>query len=234
MSVEDVGWALHQQLESQRAKLILIGICNHDGDGGSWPSIATLARYAACSPRTVKRLLKELEDDGWITIHRNEGGTRNTRADKRTNLYVVNYERGDRADTSRAARGDKPAPRGDTVDTPRGDTAMSPELPIEPSKKNPARERADAMVKAWWEWHQREHSAPPTAQPYIAVVKVVEKLVKTGRWTDAQIKTALRDAPTVSVGAMELVLNRMKPAEQPPAPQQAAKHEPTVWRPDDA
>ena len=53
MSVESISWALRVQELTPTDKLVLIGIANHDGDGGSWPSIATLAMYAASYTRIL-------------------------------------------------------------------------------------------------------------------------------------------------------------------------------------
>lgn len=137
MSVKAVGWAIEQDIANATKKLILVGICNHDGDGGSWPAKATLARYAGCSERTVIRLAQELADEGWIVIHKNAGGTANTRADRRTNLYVVNYSRGDTfCHPVNRLRGDTGRADGVTPSAQRGDIAVSPELstnhPVEP------------------------------------------------------------------------------------------------------
>ena len=149
MSVKSVGWAIEQNVGNATKKLILVGICNHDGDGGSWPAKSTLARYAGCSERTVIRMTQELADEGWITIHKQGGGTTNTRADRRTNLYIVNYRRGDtschpvddsRGDSERV-HGVTNEAHGVTNETERGDIAMSPEpsflnCPEEPSLEN--------------------------------------------------------------------------------------------------
>ena len=108
-------------------KLILLGIANHDGDGGAWPSVATLARYGCCSPRTVQRSLQRLTEAGFVTVEKQAGGSRETRPDRRPNLYrlhlsglVDNHDNGVTPVTPREANGVTPV-------TERGDTAMSPE-----------------------------------------------------------------------------------------------------------
>ena len=60
MSIEAVATVLNHSKAKGRAKLVLIGIANHLGDQGAWPSISTLARYANASERSVKRDLQEL------------------------------------------------------------------------------------------------------------------------------------------------------------------------------
>lgn len=99
-------------------KLLLLGVAVHDGEGGSWPSVSTLSTYAGIAERNVRAGLAKLQAAGWIEVHRNEGGTRNTRADRRTNLYVVDYDR-------LTARGDATIPpsppTGGSLDPSRGD-----------------------------------------------------------------------------------------------------------------
>ena len=78
---------LHHSQAGGTDKLVLLGIANHDGDGGAWPSIATLARYANVEPRAVKACIKRLVDRGEVTRDRQAGGTRNMPDYSRPNLY---------------------------------------------------------------------------------------------------------------------------------------------------
>jgi hypothetical protein len=71
MSVEMISLVLNNSRAEGRAKLVLIGIANHHGDNGAWPSIATLARYANSSERSIKRDLQYLQELGEITIEIN-------------------------------------------------------------------------------------------------------------------------------------------------------------------
>jgi len=66
MSVEMISLVLNNSRADGRAKLVLIGIANHHGDNGAWPSIATLARYANSSERSIKRDLQYLQEIGEI------------------------------------------------------------------------------------------------------------------------------------------------------------------------
>ncbi|MET3449783.1 helix-turn-helix domain-containing protein [Curtobacterium sp. 1544] len=79
--------ALHHSRATGAVKLVLLGIANHDGDGGAWPSIATLAKYAATTPRTVQRSIQQLQRLGEIRRHVNAGGTHMTADYMRPNLY---------------------------------------------------------------------------------------------------------------------------------------------------
>ena len=73
---------LHHCAAQPTHKLVLLGIANHQGDGGAWPSIETLATYANVSRRTVTTALRDLEKRGDLICEPNMG--RNG-----TNLYWV-------------------------------------------------------------------------------------------------------------------------------------------------
>ena len=87
MSIESVAIALHHSRSKGTAKLVLLGIANHDGDGGAFPKIATLAKYASVHPRHVVRCLNQLGELGEIVIHQSQGGTARTPNYVRPNLY---------------------------------------------------------------------------------------------------------------------------------------------------
>lgn len=87
MSVESLAIALHHSHAKGAAKLVLIGIANHDGDGGAWPSVATLAKYARVTERNVQKAIKELEGLGEIRRLISEGGLHSTASHLRPNLY---------------------------------------------------------------------------------------------------------------------------------------------------
>lgn len=87
MSVEAMAIALHHSRAKGAIKLVLLGIANHDGDGGAWPSVRTLARYAACSPRHVQNAIADLERLGEVRRSVMGGGTRDMADHMRPNLY---------------------------------------------------------------------------------------------------------------------------------------------------
>ena len=121
MSVESISWALRVQDLTPTDKLVLIGIANHDGDGGSWPAVSTLAMYAGVSERTVQRAIAALQQRGLINVETNAGGTMHTRNDRRPNFYTINRPRhGVTSTTPRQENGVTPV-------TSRGDIAVSPE-----------------------------------------------------------------------------------------------------------
>lgn len=76
MSFEATAIVLNHSKAKGTTKLVLIGIASHEGDGGSWPSIATLARYANVHPRNVQHALRTLEQLGEIETELQAGGSK--------------------------------------------------------------------------------------------------------------------------------------------------------------
>lgn len=148
MSVEALALVLNHSRLSGTAKLVLIGIANHDGDGGAWPSIETLARYANTTERTVQRAIAEAVAAGELAVEDQAGGTQRTRADRRPNLYrtlvtcpvgcdrTMNHKISGNGVTPVSPRGadgvTSMVGRGDIRDA-NGVTPVSPEPPREPS-----------------------------------------------------------------------------------------------------
>jgi hypothetical protein len=104
MSVESIAIVLHHSRAKGTAKLVMIGIANHDGDGGSWPSMQRLATYAGVDISQVKDAVHRLAGHGAgckpgcrkpvlevpeIEVHGGGGGQVNTPEHMRTNLYRV-------------------------------------------------------------------------------------------------------------------------------------------------
>jgi predicted DNA-binding transcriptional regulator YafY len=77
---------LNHSKATGRAKLVLLGIANHQGDQGAWPSIATLARYANASERSVKRDIADLVQLGELIVEVNAAPVD---SQYKTNLYWV-------------------------------------------------------------------------------------------------------------------------------------------------
>jgi hypothetical protein len=86
MSIEAVSLVLNNSRATGRAKLVLLGIANHLGDHGAWPSISTLARYANSSERSVKRDIQELVDLGELKVELQNAPTK---TQYKTNLYWI-------------------------------------------------------------------------------------------------------------------------------------------------
>jgi len=87
VSVESMAIALHHSQAKGTAKLVLIGIANHDGDGGAWPSIATLAHYAGVDARSAQRAIERLVSLGEIRRDIQAGGDERVPDHRRPNRY---------------------------------------------------------------------------------------------------------------------------------------------------
>lgn len=108
MSIEAMNLVLNHSKATGRAKLVLLGIANHFGDNGAWPSIETLARYANASERSIKRDIQELIELGELTVDVN-AAPMNTQY--KTNLYWINVQAGV---TTQVSRGDSSGKSGVT------------------------------------------------------------------------------------------------------------------------
>jgi hypothetical protein len=69
--VWDVRWPTQNHL------LVMLKLADHANDEGSkvWPAVATIAKQAQCSERTVQNVLKALRDCGLITAVKAGGGS---------------------------------------------------------------------------------------------------------------------------------------------------------------
>jgi len=158
MSVEAMAIVLHHSRASGTDKVVLLGIANHEGDGGSWPSVATLAKYGQCSERAVRYALKRLVESGELRVIRQAGGGESLRDDRRPNLYRVlvrcpvdcsggmnHRERGE-ADFHPSDDGVKQASERGEAGFRDGVKQAAAEPSLEPSKKN---KKATAMTDDW-------------------------------------------------------------------------------------
>lgn len=89
MSVEAMAAVLHHSKATGTAKLVLLGIANHDGDGGAWPTVATLAKYANTSERGTQKAIARLVELGELRVDRQQGGTADYVDALRPNRYHV-------------------------------------------------------------------------------------------------------------------------------------------------
>lgn len=82
---------LHHSKAKGTAKLVLVGIANHAGDGGAWPAVTTLARYANVTERNVQKAIEQLIGMGELTRHVQRGGTLDSHAHdwERPNRYDI-------------------------------------------------------------------------------------------------------------------------------------------------
>lgn len=169
MSIERMAWALNLEDDqlTPTDKLILIGIANHDGDGGAWPSMGTLARYAGCTRRTARKSVRQLEERGHIEVHVQEGGTHQTPKAERPNLYTF----------PGGVRGDRGSGEGGSVGTGGGRSVGTPEPSSEPSSEPSAPagmsdDALDAAFERFWEkWPARREKKALTKKHFCAAVE---------------------------------------------------------------
>jgi hypothetical protein len=145
MSAEAVTVVLHHSRSEGTAKLVLWGIANHHSDAGAWPSIATLAKYAAVSERRVQQIIRDLEKLGEIAIDE-QGGL--GQGQYKTNRYHILIQCPADCDGSLNHRtGVKSgAIRGEIQSQP-GVKPVSPELNKELNKKNTS---VDVLFNEFW------------------------------------------------------------------------------------
>jgi len=146
MSIEIMVNVLHNSKATGRAKLILLGIANHQGENGAYPSIATLAKYANCSERSVKRDLKELEELGELFI---QPQAASVDAQYKPNLYWVTISgvTNEAGVTDEVSRGDSSGKPG--VTTSGTQTVNRNLKKLNPPKGKRLPEDFEPSEKAW-------------------------------------------------------------------------------------
>lgn len=114
MSVEALAVVLHHSKAKGTHKLVLLGIANHAGDGGAWPTVETLAHYANVEPRAVQKALQRLVSMGEVRIHRQAGGTYDMDDYRRPNRFDVLVECPPSCDRTMQHRDDRRRARAGT------------------------------------------------------------------------------------------------------------------------
>lgn len=190
MSIEVMSVVLHHSKAQGTTKLVLLGIANHQGDGGAWPSVSTLAKYAGgVTPRTVQRSLAELVQAGELHTEIQAGGSYGDQTNGRPNLYRVlvacppecdgspNHRRkkddleGGDADVRGDADdhgGRRPRHPGDDAHVRGGMTPTSPKPSIEPSRE-PSLNREE-LKRAWsefWEVYPKRVGGAKAKESFI-------------------------------------------------------------------
>lgn len=92
MSIQAMAWALTEApVPDATAHIILLALANNAKEDGSdaYPYVATIAKYARCTTRTVHNKLRELEKMGVINKG-DQGVVSHYRPDKRPTVYNLN------------------------------------------------------------------------------------------------------------------------------------------------
>lgn len=79
--------ALHHSRAKGSAKLILLGIANHDGDGGAMVGMARLATYGGVNVRQARKGIRVLEGLGEIHTHVQAGALEYLEDHEQPNRY---------------------------------------------------------------------------------------------------------------------------------------------------
>lgn len=210
MSVESIAVVLHHSKATGTDRLVLLGVANHEGDGGAFPSIDTLMKYTLVGRRAVQRSLRALEAMGELRTHPNRGGDVLTRGGRqRPNLYEVlvrcppdcdrttqhRTTQGGGADaTPQDDEGAVAEAKGAVAGPPQGAVAGPPEPslqpPIEPSFAADAAS-ADDLTREWWERNRDEHNYRPSeGHAFVASRKIVESTIDAG-YDAREVRAAL-------------------------------------------
>jgi hypothetical protein len=234
MSVESMGKALNvvDPRLTPIDRLVLVGIANHDGDGGAWPSKATLCRYTGATDRTVRRALRTLEECGYLTTIINGGGMAETPNDRRPNRYTLHFDGGASGAPPSEATGVPPVPeRGCPPCPPAGVPAVPPKPSYEPSLKPSSEslslaivpEGPDEWFAAFYAAYPRKVGKPAAAKAYkTAIKKASAHVIGAGLagwaayWSDNKIATEFVPHPSTW-------LNQERWNDAPPPPPTAKR-----------
>ena len=142
MSLKAMVWAINEASVTKQSHLcILMALADNADDTGrnAWPSVATIARKARCSVRSVYRYLEEMENAGLIR-RGDESFVKHLPANRRPIVWdLVMSVSPDSRDDSLTPLDDsgvtKTASRGDSQNT-SGVTAVAYKQSIEPIELN--------------------------------------------------------------------------------------------------
>lgn len=196
----------HAPVDNATEMCILYSLADRANDDGTgcWPSNETIADEARCSPRTVKRHMKELASRGLI-VPGDERMVASYRPDRRPNVWDLNMSlrRGDTGcqnDTpdkggvsSGVQRGDNGGDHGVSSGAQRGDTVVTQTIhnpPVEPpltpqgessdkpasKKKAPTRHEYTPEFEEFWKmWpNQRGQSKFEASKKFTTALKAAD------------------------------------------------------------
>lgn len=215
---------LHHSRATGVDRLVMLGIANHDGDGGAWPSIGTLAKYAAASERSVQRAIRRLEELGEIKVYARAGGGMEVRGDRRPNRYDVLLACPPGCQGSRNHRVNevtRVSPRrvADevTLEAERGDTGVANEVTTvspEPSLNHPEPSSTEAEVGRVLDAirGRLQIAAHWSLKPYITA------RLEDGWTVEALIDHTCHDTLEGAKSPTAVLVSRIRDAGPPPAP----------------
>jgi hypothetical protein len=217
--------------------LALADAANRETDE-CWPSMPLLMRRSGIQQeKTIKNALTSLIEVGLLEITEQGALHSFARPDRRTNLYrlcgdlaVARKEpsrgRLPRPDDGGVFHAETTSPRGGSsrrhggvVRAGNGGVVTTPltnssEPLVEPdtsprrgAEQDAVQRTARRLCDGWWEWRKAQGEVP--VQPYVAVLKIVERALRQGV-TVNDMTAALRDTPTVTFAALEFTLSKKR------------------------
>ena len=176
MSIKIMQWVWDDGPQEATELLVLLAMADiADDEGLCWPSIARIARKCRMSDRNARRIIRRLEDGGWLL-------TREQRGRNQTNRYTI--QKPDKK-IGQIVRADKCDTENRTNATVKPDTAMSAEpsrtVSIEPSLFMCAEEEPSSSQKktdtteeafaAFWKIYPRKVKKPSALKAFKAALK---------------------------------------------------------------
>lgn len=226
MTVYVSNYVWRNSLAKGSALLVLLALADEANNEGDIPhyrrSVRKLAWKINASENAVRRAITTLVDDGELEITDQGGG--GTIANYRI-VGLPPYEEGGKphATKKRTPAELAPLPNRDPSQdgspTPPAMEAPIPltgfsrsfptpdDLPIAvPAADLASKALADKIARRVW-----EAKTPRPVTPFVAVRKLVTRFLEAGH-AEESIAVAMIAAPTISIGAVELQLNRGRPA----------------------
>jgi hypothetical protein len=218
-------WAVMAEHDlSPAERLVFIALAARCGSTGRcWLAHDDLVRRTGFSRERVRMLMRSLRRRGLVLVvgrHPVEGKTRDRWPNEYRLPVMLEGPRTDTREGSRATTRERsPATSGHgrpervVTGDRRGGSPVTPKGPYEepgkdqpvastspkrkPRPPEPHRERAETVLREWWERQQ-----PRPVQPYPAALKVCTKAL-AGGWTDAELTAALDDVHVISGAALD-------------------------------
>lgn len=206
MSVTVTTYVFEHSESRGNDRLVLHAIADEANDDGTnaFPGIKRIAHKVRLPERTVMRCLDRLETAAELEVIRPE-----KRGRGHHNTYRVLMEKGDKV----APFAEPESPRKAAEDRAALPNPSQTHRPIDPTPKEPKEAPAiakEVVDRAW------KRKTPRPATPYVAALKIVEKLLGAG-WPARAVEEALVVVPTISTGWLEGEL-RKRHGGQPRGP----------------
>lgn len=220
-------------------RMVLLAVADAANADGmhAHPGVAGVVRFSLYSAGQARRLLDELEAEGWLIVTEQGGGRAPGKRHGRATVYQVPMGVDDHPVLSRRASCapsslanarmadvDTRAPAADTrasaADTrasgcaPNGVPNGVPNggdngaAPQAPGDAAPSADQARLVAQQVWEGR-----TPRPAVPFIGIVKIAAALLDAGHAPEAIID-AMLTVPTISVRWVEAEINRRRPPQR--------------------